>query len=213
MLSLHYGYTQHSAWTVCHPASHDRYVPGVDTGQPGQLAYSIGTGRKLSSTTRQEQSIKSNLAFAFNNNDNTSASNQRAAASVLCCRHWECPKGLVKSAVCWLTCSHPVRFSCVQCVDAKFPQKKKKTALGTGKGHRGLPIVRLRGTLSMSEVNRVNRGKGEYTERDRQGGRMSLERWETKKRGKRRFVNYTQRWGCYPGSLRCERNGETAVAL
>lgn len=56
------------------------------------------------------------------------------------------------------------------------PQKIKRTALGTGKGHRGLPIVRPRGTLSMSEVNRVNRGKGEYTERDRQGGRMSLER-------------------------------------
>lgn len=49
-------------------------------------------------------------------------------------------------------------------------------ALDTGKGHRGLPIVRPRGTLSMSEVNRVYRKKGEYTERNRQGGRMSQER-------------------------------------
>lgn len=41
-----------------------------------------------------------------------------------------------------------------------------------------LPIVRPRGTLSMSEFNKVNTGKAECTERqtDRQGGRMSHER-------------------------------------
>lgn len=54
-------------------------------------------------------------------------------------------------------------------------------ALDTGKGHRGLPIVRPRGTLSMSEVKRVYRRR-EYTERNRQGGRVSQERREQGKR-------------------------------
>lgn len=61
-------------------------------------------------------------------NDNTSASDQRTAASVLCCQL------LVKH---WLTFSHPVRYHGVQCVDRKLKKKKKKLTFSTGKGHRG----------------------------------------------------------------------------
>ena len=56
----------------------------------------------------------------------------------------------------------------LQCAD---PTTQKQTALSSGK-YRGLPIVRPRGTLSMSEVNRGNRGRGEH--RERQTGRQDV---------------------------------------